>query len=97
MKRVGLRELKNHLSKYIRRVRSGHKILVTDRGQVVAELTPPGESPDERGLPPGLLALAREGKVTLGLPNDPALYTLLPRALRGISSQELLDEDRGPR
>jgi len=32
-------ELKNRLSEYVRMVRSGAHVQVTDRGQVVAELT----------------------------------------------------------
>ena len=35
MRQVGLRELKNHLSRYVRQVRAGHEIQVTDRGEVV--------------------------------------------------------------
>ena len=42
MKTVGLRELKNRLAAYIREVRAGEGVLVTDRGEVVAELVPPG-------------------------------------------------------
>ena len=41
MKQVGLRELKNRLSEYVRLVRAGEHVQVTDRGQVVAELMPP--------------------------------------------------------
>lgn len=37
-KKVGVKELKNRLSAYLREVRSGRRILVTDRGEVVAEL-----------------------------------------------------------
>ena len=97
MKTVGLRELKNRLSEYVRQVRSGESILVTDRGEVVAELNPPGQSAVRSGLPPGLLELARKGLVTLGGPNDPSLYRNLPRVrLRG-SSAELLDAERGSR
>ena len=36
---VGVRELKNHLSAYIDRVRDGEEIVVTDRGRPVARLT----------------------------------------------------------
>ncbi len=36
MKIVGARELKNRLSEYLREVQSGEAILVTDRGDVVA-------------------------------------------------------------
>jgi prevent-host-death family protein len=38
---VGLRELKNRLSEYIRQVRAGHGFAATDRGETVAELLPP--------------------------------------------------------
>ena len=58
MKSVGLRELKNRLSEYVRDVRSGEGVLVTDRGEIVAELVSPGERVDERGIPSGLVALA---------------------------------------
>jgi prevent-host-death family protein len=99
MKSVGLRELKNRLSEYVRQVREGESVLVTDRGEVVAELLPPGQGMGERaiGLPPGLVALARRGLVTLGAPNDPALYPELPSVLKRHTSQQLLDEERGSR
>jgi prevent-host-death family protein len=35
---VGVRELKNHLSQYLDRVRDGEEIIVTDRGRPVARL-----------------------------------------------------------
>lgn len=48
MRTVGIRELKNRLSEYLRLVRRGERILVTDRGEVMAELRRPG-----RALPEG--------------------------------------------
>jgi prevent-host-death family protein len=36
---VGIRELKNGLSKYIERVRAGEEVIVTDRGRPVARLS----------------------------------------------------------
>ena len=48
-------------------------------------------------IPPKLLALARRGVLTLGLPNDPALYPRMPRALKRGTSQQLLDAERGSR
>lgn len=44
---VGIRELKNGLSKYIDRVRAGAEVIVTDRGRPVARLSPVDAS-DER-------------------------------------------------
>lgn len=35
---VGVRELKNHLSRYLERVRDGEEVIVTDRGHPVARL-----------------------------------------------------------
>ena len=54
MKAVGLRELKNRLSEYVWHLRSGESVLVTDRGEVVAELGLPGRLA-EQGVPnPGV-------------------------------------------
>ena len=66
---VGIAELRQNLSLYLRRVESGERLLVTDRNRPVAELGPPpstGEAldrlivegrvapPKRRGLPPPL-------------------------------------------
>lgn len=57
MATVGVRELKNRLSQYLRRVADGERITVTDRGRPIAVISPPTERPqDER-----LLAMVREG------------------------------------
>jgi len=37
MDTVGIRELKAHLSRHLKRVRSGSRLLVTERGRVVAD------------------------------------------------------------
>jgi prevent-host-death family protein len=97
MKSVGIRELKNKLSEYVREARSGEAVLVTDRGEVVAELIPPGPSGDARGVPSVLLAEARRGRLTMGLSNDAAVYPKLPRLLKRRRASELLNEERGAR
>lgn len=45
---VGIKELKNKLSTYVRAAASGETVLVTDRGTIVAELVPPRS---ERNMP----------------------------------------------
>jgi prevent-host-death family protein len=97
MKSVGVRELKNRLSEYLRAVRSGEVVLVTDRGDVIAELVPPGQRPDEPGLPSGLVELARRGQVTIGASNEATLYPNLSRLLKRYPTALLLDEERGTR
>ncbi len=37
---IGVRELRAHLSRYIKRVEAGEEILVTDRGRPVARIAP---------------------------------------------------------
>ncbi|MFI4885422.1 MAG: type II toxin-antitoxin system Phd/YefM family antitoxin [Steroidobacterales bacterium] len=95
---VGVRELKNRLSAFLRQVRSGESVLVTDRGEVVAEISPPGQRLSDPSVPAGLLALARRGAVTLGSPAESHIYRALPRTHRGRqSAAQLLDAERGSR
>ncbi len=98
MKTVGVRELKNRLSEYIRQARSGEGVLVTDRGQVVAELTAPGHGATDASVPAGLLALARRNLLTVGAPGTSDLYPALPRARRRKrTATQLLQDERGDR
>jgi len=99
MKTVGVRDLKNKLSEYLRRVRLGEGVLVTDRGEVVAELLPPGQAHGDPSVPAGLQALARRGLLTLGAPAGTDLYPALRRkqGKRRRSVAQLLDEERGTR
>jgi len=39
---TGIRELRDNLSRYIRRAEAGERVVVTAHGRVVAELVPPG-------------------------------------------------------
>jgi len=43
---VGVRELKNRLSRYLQEAKQGRSITVTERGKPVAILGPTSESPD---------------------------------------------------
>ncbi len=40
MATVGVRELRDHLSNYLRRVREGELLVITDRGKPIGELSP---------------------------------------------------------
>ena len=98
MKTVGVRELKNRLSEYLRDVRAGERVLVTDRGEVVAELAPPGHGGRPTNVPTALLVMARQGLATLATPTDVAAYPPLPRrGKRKRTAAQLLDDERGAR
>ncbi len=95
MRAVGVRELKNRLSEYLRLVRGGEEILVTDRGQVIAELRQPSPRAD---LPyPALMAAVQQGRARLGAANRPDLYPPLKPVLPAGAARSLLDEERGDR
>lgn len=95
---MGIRELKDRLSEYLRQVRSGESVLVTDRGEVIAEMSPPGRTTVDAHVPPGLAALARRGMATLGAVGTADLYRRFPRKRHGRHTvTQLLDEERGSR
>lgn len=45
---VGTRELKNKLSEYMRRVKAGQTIIVTERGKAIGQIMPMGVTQEER-------------------------------------------------
>jgi len=97
VKIVSLRELKNLLNRSIRRVRRGHAVTVTDRGQVVAELRPPSELPIGSRVDPAIAQLANRALLVVGARNSAPVYPCLGPLLRTTSAQDLLDADRGVR
>ena len=84
---VGVAELRQNLSRYLRRVGRGERLIVTDRNRPVAELGPPSVSGRE------LDRLVAEGRVSRprarGLP-EPVQLDGDPYAL-----SRALDEIRG--
>lgn len=95
MRVVGVRELKDHLSEYVRLVRSGEELLLTDRGEVVAEIRPADPSTVASRVDSGLAALVGRGGVTIGATNEAGLYPRLKRLTKVPSSLELLAAERG--
>lgn len=91
-----MKELKNRLSSYLREVRDGEIVLVTDRGRVVAELRQPTTSIPPTGLDRALERLSTDGVVVAGLPQDARAYRPSPLKL-AVESRDLLDEERGER
>jgi prevent-host-death family protein len=86
---VGIAELRQNLSRYLRRVEGGERLLVTDRNRPVAELGPP---PTTGAALDRLIAEGRVSRPTRrGLP-APLDLAGDPRAL-----SRALDEIRGNR
>jgi len=79
MERIGIRELRQHASRYLREVQRGETIEVTDRGRPVAWLVPVGR---RRGVAElvanGRMVPAIGDALALGAPLVPAAGAALP-------------------
>jgi len=92
VEKVGIKNLKNNLSAYLRQVKRGIRVLVTDRDEVIAEIGKPRE---EHGrFPPLFEEWIRRGELRPGrrpkrpLPESPVRFP-------AGTAQRLLDLDRG--
>lgn len=81
---VGVRELRDSLSRYLASVRDGHTITVTDHGRPIARLVPVG-------VPTKLEQLIAEGKV---MPARRRGHPLPPPIETAGSVSDLIDEQR---
>jgi len=85
---VGVRELKARLSQYLRQVKSGKTILITERGEPIGRIVPAGETLQAR-----LQAMVDAG---LAEWNGKRLPPVKPvaRVKEGFSVADMLIEDR---
>lgn len=92
MERVGVRQLRQNLSKYLVEVKEGESFLVTERGREVARLTPsgPDDSPIARLVAERGATMPSRDLIELA-----ARPGLVPAA--GPSSAEVLEELREER
>lgn len=64
---VGIRELRNHLSRHLDRVRHGEEVVITDRGRAIARVVPVGgERTLDRLVAEGLVTPASRAKAKTG-------------------------------
>jgi len=85
---VGVRELKSRLSEYLRQVKAGRTIVITERGRTVGRLVPAGQTLEEK-----LEAMRQAGLIEW---NGKKLKPMKPvaRVKGGHSVANLLIEDR---
>lgn len=100
MKAVGVKQLKAKFSEYLRHVRAGETILITDREEVVAELRPAARrSPRHHESTNALLdSLAERGEVTrAALPKGKWTWKVSGLGLPPGTAAEILEEIRSDR
>lgn len=87
---VGVRELRQNLSRYLERVKAGEAFVVTERGHEVARLTPSG------GRRSALARLIAERQATI--PRGDLLANLGPRhRVEGRATADALAQQREER
>ncbi len=92
MRKVGSREFKNRLGRYLAAVRNGQSLLITDRGRPVAKLIPPEpEKHKEESLDERLRELEAQGLIRLA---KRPLKSFKAVASRGKSASQMIIEDR---
>lgn len=92
VKTVGVKQLKDNLSAYLRDVRRGTRVLVTDRHAVVAELARPGTAAVGT-LPSALAEWVERGAVRLPVAPKARLGAAPVRVPEGTACR-ILDELR---
>ncbi len=91
MKRVGTKELKNRLSHYLRLVRAGARLLITDHDRPVAEIGPVASASGDSEL--AWTLAAAQGRVSL--PTRQGFRPVRPVRLRdGAGLSDAVHEDR---
>ena len=64
MSAVGVKELKNRLTHYLRRTKAGEEVIVTERGKPIALLQPIQSATNARSLESRLAQLESQGFLT---------------------------------
>ena len=90
---TGIRELKDNLSRYIRRIEAGERIAVTAHGRVVAELVPPGAT--AKGTPSRFDELVASSVIRPPLEAGDPTEGWPDIRLPAGTGAELIDADRG--
>jgi antitoxin (DNA-binding transcriptional repressor) of toxin-antitoxin stability system len=93
---VGIRELKNRLSEYVRLAAAGERVLVTDRDRVVAELTAPRPGTAATVSDAAIADLVRRGLATPPLIRERSRASK-PGAMKLDEILADLDTDRADR
>jgi prevent-host-death family protein len=92
MKTVGSRELKNRLGRYLKLVRKGETLIVTDRGKPVARIVPTdANGGEDRSVDEVLKQMEAEGHLRLG---TRPFKRFKPVRLKGKPLSKIIVEDR---
>jgi prevent-host-death family protein len=92
MRRVGSREFKNRMGRYLQAVRKGQTLIITDRGKAVAQVGPATETDSGASvIEERLKELEAQGLIHLA---KKPLPKFRPVKSRGKPASQIIIEDR---
>lgn len=92
MSSVGIKELKNRLTYYLRRTKQGEEVVVTERGKPIALIQAIQSAERIVSLDARLARLAAQGLVTL--PTRKPMRKVRPVKISGLPVSRIILEDR---
>ena len=92
MSTVGIKELKNRLTHYLRRTKQGEEVVVTERGKPIALIQPIRSAERLVSLDAQLAKLAAQGFLTL--PTRKPLKRVRLAKVSGVPISQTILEDR---
>lgn len=92
MSTVGVKELKNRLTQYLRRTKQGEEVIITERGKPIALIQPIQSAEHPVSLEARLARLAAQGFVTL--PTCKPLKRVRSAKVSGSPISKTILEDR---
>ena len=90
METVGIRDLKANLSRHLKRVRSGVRLAITERGRTIATLAPVDERPELDAVH----RIVADGRAHWN-GKKPSAPRVRMRRLKGHPASDAVLEDRG--
>jgi prevent-host-death family protein len=92
MRKVGSREFKNRMGRYLQAVRGGQTLIITDRGKAVAQVAPAAETdPGASAVEERLKELEAQGLIHLA---KRPLRKFRPVKTKGKPASQIIIEDR---
>ncbi len=94
VKPIGIRELKANLSKYLKDVKEGGAIVVTERGRAIARIVPVKPGEERSKLQSILLKLSGNDRIILPAPFKKASRPLSRKKVAGSPFSDAVREGR---
>lgn len=93
-KTAGIRELKTHLSGYLKDVKEGGEILISEHGRAIARIVPVGGPEGNDAVRAALIKLSHAGKILLPAAYEPPASPKFRKKMKGAPFSDAVLEDR---